>query len=244
MEFWEQFLKELKKQMNLDLLEKNLKIKIKNPQLYQEAFTHRSYLNENKNLSLSSNERLEFLGDSVLSFIISKWLFKTLPQFSEGFLTDLRSNLVKTEALAKIAKKFNLGNYLILSRGEEKGGGRENNSLLANCFEALIGALFLDQGIKITESFIIKNFHPILKEILKNGEIKDPKSIFQEISQAKFKITPSYRLLATSGPDHNKTFTVGVFLKNKKIASGKGKSKQEAEENAAKEALEKLPSKI
>lgn len=230
--------------MNLDLLGKNLKIKIKNTQLYQEAFTHRSYLNENKNLSLSSNERLEFLGDSVLSFIISKWLFKALPQFSEGFLTDLRSNLVKTETLSKIAKKFNLGNYLLLSRGEEKGGGRENNSLLANCFEALIGALFLDQGIEITENFIIKNFQPILKEILKNGEIKDPKSLLQEFSQARFKITPSYRLLATSGPDHNKTFTVGVFLKNKKITSGKGKSKQEAEENAAKLALEKLSSKI
>lgn len=226
--------------INFQNLENILGIKIKNYRVFQEALTHRSYLNENKHKNLSSNERLEFLGDAILSFIISEWLFRKLPKASEGALTSFRSNLVKTETLAKIAKKINLGKFLLLSKGEEKAGGRNNSSLLANCLEAIIGAIFIDQDLKVTKNFIYKNFKSFFQEVILQKEVKDFKSLFQELSQEKYKITPKYKLLKESGPDHNKVFTSGVFLGRKKIAEGVGKSKQTSEEEAAKNALEKL----
>jgi len=225
---------------NLAILEKKLKIKFQNRQLFKEALTHRSYLNEAKEKKIQSNERLEFLGDSVLSFTISEWLFKQFPDYTEGKLTDLRSNLVKTESLAKITKKFDLGKFLFLSRGEKEEGGEKNPLLLANAFEALLGAIFFDQGIKIVKRFIQDNFKSLLKSLTLKGEFKDFKSLLQEKTQAENKLTPFYRVIKETGPDHAKIFTVGVYLRKKLLATGKGKSKQTAEENAAEIALNKL----
>jgi len=225
---------------NLDILEKNLKIKFQNRQLLKEALIHRSYLNEAKEKKLRSNERLEFLGDAVLSLVISEWLFKQFPNYPEGHLTNLRSNLVKTVSLAKIAKKFDLGKFLFLSKGEKEEGGENNPVLLANAFEAVLGAIFLDQGITTTKNFIHQNFKKLLENLVSRGEFKDFKSLLQEKIQAERRVTPFYKVIKESGPDHAKIFTVGVFLRKKLLATSKGKSKQAAEENAAKRALEKL----
>ena len=221
-------------------LEKKLGVKFKNPKLLLEALTHRSYLNETSKKGLSSNERLEFLGDSVLSFIISHWLFRLFPDYSEGTLTNLRSNLVKTESLAKIARKLSLGNFLLLSKGEKESGGQDNPVLLANCLEAVIGAIFLDQGIDSVKNFIQRNFKNSLETLLLKGEFKDFKSLLQEKTQKINKISPVYKTIKEIGPDHAKIFTVGVFLGKKLLAKGKGKSKQLAEEQAAEYALQKL----
>jgi len=225
---------------NLDILEKNLKIKFQNRQLLKEALIHRSYLNEAKEKGLSSNERLEFLGDAVLSFVISEWLFKQFPNYPEGNLTNLRSNLVKTESLAKIAKKFNLGKFLFLSKGEKEEGGENNPVLLANAFEAVLGAIFLDRGVEVAKNFIRKHFKNLLKTLVSKGEFKDFKSLLQEKIQAETKITPFYRVIKETGPDHAKTFTVGVYLGEKLLAQGVGKSKQAAEEEAAEKAFKKI----
>jgi len=225
---------------NLDILEKNLKIKFQNRQLLKEALIHRSYLNEAKEKGLRSNERLEFLGDAVLSFIISEWLFKQFPEYPEGNLTNIRSNLVKTETLAKIAKRLDLGKFLFLSKGEKEEGGENNPVLLANVFEAILGAIFLDRGVEVVKNFIKKHFKNLLKTLIAKGEFKDFKSLLQEKAQAETKITPFYRVIKEIGPDHAKTFTVGVYLGEKLLAQGIGKSKQAAEEKAAKKALDKI----
>jgi len=232
---------ELSKMNNLKNLEKKLGIKFKNLLLLQEALIHRSYINEAKQKGLHSNERLEFLGDSVLSLITSEWLFKQFPNYPEGKLTSIRSNLVKTESLAKIAKKLYLGRFLFLSKGEKENGGENNPVILANTFEAILGAIFLDQNIEIAKTFIKKHFQSLLESLVRKGEFKDFKSLLQEKSQAKSKITPTYKVLKEIGPDHNKTFTVGVYLgKNHLLAKGRGKSKQIAEEKAAEAALKKI----
>lgn len=220
-------------------LEKKLRIKFQKPKILVEALVHRSYLNETNQGDLHSNERLEFLGDSILSFVISEWLFKRFPEYPEGILTTLRSNLVKTESLAKIAKKLSLGNFLLLSRGEKESGGQNNPVLLANSLEAVIGAIFLDKGLNAAKNFIHVNFKNFLETLVLKGEFKDLKGLLQEKTQAKNKLSPVYKTLKESGPDHAKIFTVGVFLKNKLLAKGEGKSKQTAEEEAAKFALEK-----
>lgn len=220
--------------------ELKLGIKFQNPKILIEALTHRSYLNETSQKGLPSNERLEFLGDSILSFVISQWLFKQFPEYPEGTLTNLRSNLVKTESLARIAKKFSLGSFLLLSKGEKESGGQNNPVLLANTLEAVVGAIFLDQGLNAVKSFIHTNFKRSLGALILKGEFKDFKSLLQEKTQVKNKLPPIYKILKESGPDHAKTFTVGVFLENKLLAKGQGKSKQEAEQKAAKLALEKL----
>lgn len=213
--------------------------KFKNLQLLEEAFTHRSYLNENPQRNLVSNERLEFLGDAVLSFLVSKLLFQKFPRLPEGDLTNLRSAIVCTKTLCRTAKNLNLGEKLKLSRGEETSGGRNNPSLLANTFEAFLGALYLDQGIEEAENFLKTCLFPFLSEIIKSDSYKDFKSRFQEIVQEKAKISPVYKILKTIGPDHAKKFTVGVYVKEKLIGQGSGWSKQEAEQEAAKTALEK-----
>jgi len=224
-------------------LEKKININFKNKRLLDQSLAHRSYLNEHPEFKLGSNERLEFLGDAVLEFISSLLLFKKLPNHPEGDLTNIRSCLVRTSTLAEIAKGLDLGSYLLLSKGEEDLGGRENQSLLANSIEALIGALFLDQGMDIAQKFVLKLIRPKLSEVIKAKKFKDPKSLFQEAIQAKKKITPQYEVVEESGPDHNKTFTVALLIEDKLQAKGKGKSKQEAEESAAKAALEKLENK-
>jgi ribonuclease-3 len=219
----------VKLQMNLP--------KFKNKKLFEQAFIHRSYLNEVKE-KLSSNERLEFLGDSIISFVVSDFLFKTYPQYNEGTLTNLRSLLVNTKSLAQISKELNFGEYLKLSKGEEESKGRQNQSLLADSFEAFVGALFLDSGIKAASAFLEKVLLPKAEELVKNKNLKDPKSLLQEFVQAKKMSSPMYKVITETGPAHARTFKVGVFVNNSLLGTGVGKSKQEAEEMAAKEALE------
>jgi len=211
----------------------------KNKNLLGLAFIHRSYLNEAKNVG-ESNERLEFLGDSILSFIVSDHLYKTYPDFDEGILTNLRSLVVNTKSLAKTAKKLNFGESLKLSRGEEDSGGRENDSILANTFEAVIGSLFLDQGIESVRTFLYAVLIPEIEEYVQKKVFKDPKSLLQEYVQARKQNSPLYKVLQEEGPAHAKQFTIGVFVGDTKLGEGKGKSKQEAEEHAAEEALEKI----
>lgn len=211
----------------------------KNFSLYNTAFTHRSYLNEVK-VKIESNERLEFLGDSVLSFIISSFLYKERPQDPEGMLTNLRAYLVKTESLATASQKLKLGKFLKLSRGEELSGGRENHQILANTYEATLGAIFLDLGTEAASKFVHQTLLPLFEEEVKKGAPRDPKSQLQEMVQSQFQSSPKYKTLATSGPDHAKQFIVGVFVQGKLIGEGKGSNKQQAEEEAAKEAIEKL----
>lgn len=223
--------------MNLEKLEKNLEIIFKNKGLLREALIHRSYLNEHPEKNFRSNERLEFLGDAVLEFLITRTLFENFPEAQEGELTALRSQIVQTKTLAKLAKKLKIGEFMLLSRGEEEGGGRENESLLANAFEALLGAIFLDQGVTQVFKFVKKQFDAqILSTASKN--LKDYKSLLQEITQEKEKITPAYKIIKETGPDHAKIFITGVFLQKKLLGKGKGHSKQEAEQQAAKVALE------
>jgi len=229
--------------MNFTDLEKNLGFSFKNSELLKEALTHRSYLNEYKNQKIESNERLEFLGDAVLSFIVSSWLFEKFPDFPEGKLTSLRSGLVNTNALAKIGRELKVGDYLLLSRGEKEAGGQKNPTLLANTMEAIIGALFLDQKIEVVKAFIRNHFEGLLNEIISSGRLKDYKSLLQEKSQAKVGQSPTYKIIKEEGPEHNKTFTVKVIVGSQTPSQGVGKSKQKAEQEAAKKALENLGSK-
>lgn len=211
----------------------------KNKQLLHQAFIHRSYLNETKE-KLSSNERLEFLGDSILSFVVSKYLYEKYPLYNEGLLTNIRSLVVNTKSLALIAKEFNMGQFLLLSRGEEESNGRENESLLANSVESVIGALFLDQGINVVSEFILSILSPKIDKIVASKAFKDPKSLLQEFVQSQKQNSPLYKVLSEEGPPHAKTFTIGVYIQDELLGQGVGKSKQVAEEHAAKEALERL----
>lgn len=212
---------------------------INNKELSTKAFTHRSYLNEAKR-TMESNERLEFLGDSILSFIISEHLFNTYPDFNEGILTNLRSLVVNTKSLAKEAHNLDFGQYLLLSKGEEESKGRKNDSILANTFEAFIGALYMDQGIPAVKKFLEDTLIPHIEEYVEKKVFKDPKSLLQENVQAKKQNSPSYKVLNEEGPAHAKIFTVGVFIENENCGIGTGHTKQEAEERAAKQALEKI----
>lgn len=218
-------------------LGKLLNIKFRNIALIKQAFIHRSYLNETK-VKTYSNERLEFLGDSILSFLVSEYLFEKYPDFSEGELTNLRSSIVKTATLASAAKQLNLGDYLYLSKGEEESGGRENNSLLADTFEAFLGSVYLDIGLLSVQKILNNLLFPLLTKILADKLYKDAKSNFQELIQENSKISPVYKILSEKGPDHAKEFTIGVFAKDKLWGTGTGKSKQEGEMKAAQAALE------
>lgn len=214
----------------------------KNKKLFEQAFTHRSFLNETTE-KVSSNERMEFLGDSIISFVISGYLFSRYPQFNEGILTNMRSLLVNTKSLAEVARELNLGEYLKLSKGEEDSKGRQNQSLLADSFEALVGALFLDSGIEQTKDFLIQVFSQRVQALEKERSFKDPKSLLQEFIQSRKQTSPQYKVIKELGPAHSRVFTMGVFIGNKLFAEGKGKSKQEAEESAATLALENLKQK-
>jgi ribonuclease III len=213
--------------------------KFNNQKLYESAFIHRSFLNETKE-KIESNERLEFLGDSILSFIISGYLFKTYPDFDEGILTNLRSLVVNTKSLAKAAESLHFGQYLKLSRGEEESNGRKNESILANTFEAFIGALYLDQDIEAVREFLNQTIIPKIDEYVQKKVFKDPKSLLQEYVQSKKQNSPLYKVLQEVGPAHAKTFTIGVFVEDAQMGEGVGHSKQEAEEKAAEQALEKI----
>ena len=222
----------------------NLEIKIgvsfTNKNLLKEALTHRSYINENPNWDVPHNERLEFLGDAVLELAVTQNLYAQFPDLAEGELTSIRAALVNYQTLSKIAKEINLDTAIYLSKGGAKETERAKDVIMANAFEALIGAIYLDKGYDIAADFIKKNVLIMAKEITENKLYKDPKSLLQEIIQEKLKVTPEYRVIKEDGPDHNKIFEVGVYFGDALSGTGKGFSKQEAEVEAAKNALQKL----
>ena len=222
-------------------MENKIGVFFKNENILKEALTHRSYLNENPSWKLPHNERLEFLGDAVLELVSTEYLWRVRPKFEEGLLTLLRAALVNTKMLSKIAEEeIGLQKYLLVSKGESQMSGRAMETILADAFEALTGAIYVDQGFEAAKEFVSRFVLSRLEEIEKGQLYKDPKSLLQEISQADFKVTPEYRILSESGPDHARIFTVGVYFGNELKGEGSGASKQEAETDAAKKALEKL----
>ena len=223
--------------MDFSVFEKSINITFKDPELLKQAFTHRSYLNEHKGSKMEHNERLEFLGDAVLELAVTDFLYKKFPKKSEGELTAYRSALVNSTTLATVAEKLNMNSFLLLSKGESKDTGRARQFILANTFESVLGSIYLDQGYDVSEKFVAENLFPMLDEILHTKSFIDAKSQFQEKAQEKVGITPSYKLVKETGPDHGKVFTVGVYIEGEMIATGDGKSKQDAEQEAAKKAL-------
>lgn len=220
------------------ILERKLGINFKNKDLLTQAFIHRSYLNENQTNNLGHNERLEFLGDAVLELVVTDYLYQKYPEKPEGELTNWRSALVNTKMLTKVARELGFNDFILLSRGEAKETGKARQYILADTFESFLGAFYLDQGFKPCDEFIKEHLIKKLPHIIKTGVFKDAKSKFQEKSQEITGITPSYKVLKEEGPDHSKNFSVGIFLNTELIAKGDGSSKQEAEEVAARAALE------
>lgn len=223
---------------NFQKFAEKINVRFNDISLLQTAFTHRSYLNENKKQDLEHNERLEFLGDAVLELVVTHHLFKKFPEEKEGVLTSYRSAIVNTTSLLRVAEELDVNSYLLLSKGEAKDQGRARNFIVANVIEAIIGAIYLDQGYDEAAKFIKTYFLKITDDVVENSLWQDAKSLFQEKAQEFEKVTPSYETIEEKGPDHAKKFKVGVFLRNKCIAEGKGVSKQEAEQVAAKNALE------
>lgn len=201
------------------------------------AMTHRSYLNENRDATQSHNERLEFLGDAVLELVVTDYLFHTYPDKQEGELTAIRAALVNTNTLSLIATALGINDYLLLSKGEAKDIGRARQYILANTFESIVGAIYLDQGYELARDFVARELFPLTKDIVDKRLWQDPKSRFQERAQEVTGITPSYQTLKEQGPDHDRTFTVGVFLGDQFVAQGEGRAKQEAEQKAAENGL-------
>ena len=223
---------------DLEDFEHAIGVTFKDKGLLRQAFTHRSFLNEHKGKAVGHNERLEFLGDAVLELIVTEHLFEKYPDYNEGEMTSLRAAVVNADTLSGIASKLGMNDYLLLSRGEAKDKGRARQYILANTFEALVGAIFIDQGYIAARDFVAANTFALLGEIIKKGFWTDAKSLFQEKAQDRVGVTPSYETLREEGPDHDKWFTVGVFLGGQEVAQGKGKSKQDAEQDAARAGLE------
>jgi ribonuclease-3 len=219
--------------MNIKNFIEKLKLDIKNEKLIQIALTHRSFNGDN-------NERLEFLGDAVIELLVSRYIFNRFPKEKEGILTSYRSALVKTETLAATASKLGMGEYILMSRGEEESGGRLRLNILEDAFEALIGAIYMEKGLEYTNKFLYTHLYCALDEIINNKSYINNKSQLQELSQSKYKSTPRYRVIKEEGPAHDKTFTVELIINKKAVSQGVGKSKQEAEENAAKEIIDKV----
>lgn len=217
-------------------LEEKIGVDFKDKDLLLQSLAHRSYLNENSDFKLDHNERLEFLGDAVLELIVTEDLFKKYNN-PEGELTNWRAALVNAKKLAEVAEEIDLNDFVLLSRGEAKDTGRARQCILANATEALIGAIYLDQGFEAAKKFIEKNILIHLPQILKSGAYRDAKSIFQEEAQERVGVTPSYEVLKEWGPDHAKHFKIGVFLEAELVAEGEGSSKQEAQQKAAENAL-------
>ncbi len=205
--------------------------------LLKQAFVHRSYLNENKEFALGHNERLEFLGDAVLELVITDYLYKKYPEKHEGELTSLRSALVNASTLHTVGSELGINDYLLLSRGESKDTGRARQYILANTMESIMGAIYLDSGYDHAKKFIYAFITPHLDKVIEKGSWIDSKSLFQEKAQEHASITPSYKTLKEVGPDHDKHFTVGVYLKTELVAQGEGDSKQDAEQMAAQNGL-------
>ena len=225
--------------------QQQIDVSFNNNALLEQAFIHRSYLNEHPKLGLEHNERLEFLGDAVLELVVTDFLYRNYPN-PEGDLTNWRSALVKTESLASVAEKLNISPYFKRSRGESKGNARSHALISANAIEAIIGAIYLDQGYDAAKGFITTQIISTLPQILAEGTWMDPKSKFQELAQNQFGLTPNYKVMDENGPDHDKTFTVGVYVGDRLFGQGNGSSKQAAQQVAAAAALveiEKVPSR-
>ena len=225
---------------DLDELQMIMGVHFQNPALLENALVHSSYINENPAGVLGHNERLEFLGDAILDFIIAEKLYQECPDLSEGELTRRRAALVNGKALARAAKGISLGEFLFLGRGEESSGGRENQANLAGALEAVIAAVCLDQGVAAARDFILRLFNEDLLRVIERSTVIDYKSRLQELAQSHSQSAPGYHLVVATGPDHDKTFTVEVRVRNSILGKGTGKSKKEAEAEAARIALEKL----
>jgi ribonuclease-3 len=225
--------------MDTTPLQKKLGISFKNEDLLTEALTHRSYLNEFPRWRLPHNERLEYLGDAVLELLVSEALFAKFPDYPEGKLTVLRAALVNYQILARIAESIGLDGFILMSRGERKDTGKAREVILANAIEAVIGAMYLDQGIEKVHAFVKKNIVSNLEDVMKTKSYRDAKSELQELIQERLRITPTYRVMEETGPAHQRVFKMGVYFGDKFVADGEGASKQEAELDAAKHALQK-----
>ena len=221
-------------------LQKAIGIEFRNPLLLEQALVHASYTNENPDFHLPDNERLEFLGDALLGFVVAERLYHEFPHLAEGELTEIRASLVRQETLAQLASALKLGDYLRLGKGEESTGGRQRSTNLADAFEALIGAIFLDQGLAATKDFILSELSSQLRAIRRRGISQNYKAMLQELTQAIHKQLPAYRVVDASGPDHDKDFIVEVALGDAVLGAGSGKTKLAAEMKAARSALEKL----
>lgn len=225
------------KEKDFSEFEDLIDIKFRDQALLRQAFTHRSYLNENRNLRMGHNERLEFLGDAVLELVITHYLFNEYSDKNEGDLTSIRSALVNAQTCALVATDLKVNDFMLLSRGEAKDVGRARQYILANALEAIIGAIYIDQGYDAARDFILKFITPMTGKIVEEELWIDAKSKFQEKAQDEDGVTPSYKTIKEVGPDHDKKFTVGVFLNESMIAEGEGDSKQDAEQSAARNAL-------
>jgi ribonuclease-3 len=221
-------------------LQQAIGINFKDEALLQQAFTHSSYINENPCSSIADNERLEFLGDALLSLVVAEELYREFPNFKEGDLTEIRVSLVRQETLAEIAHGLQLGDYLFLGRGEESTGGRAKISNLADSFEALIGAVYVDHGLDVARDFILTQFANQFKRARLKGIGQNYKALLQELTQARYKLLPAYHIVETTGPDHEKSFVIEVRLGNRMLGAGSGQNKKAAEMEAARSALDKL----
>ncbi len=224
--------------IDFSLFEKKTSIIFTNKKLLEQAFIHRSYINENSGERLSHNERLEFLGDAVLELIVTDYLYNKYPDRDEGDLTAYRSALVNAVIIGEVASELGMNDYLLLSKGEAKDSGRARSYILANTYEAYVGAVYLDQGYDVAQKFIARTLFGKIDMIVAKKLWRDAKSLIQEKAQENLGVTPSYKVLHEAGPDHDKHFTIGIFFAEERIAEGKGKSKQEAEQAAARAALE------
>jgi ribonuclease III len=224
---------------NLTGVEERLGLAFRDKSTLHQAFIHRSYLHENPDFVLPSNERLEFLGDAVLGFVAAEHLYQRCPELPEGDLTALRSAVVKGDALARFGAELNLGEYVAMSRGEAANGGRHRPIILACTFEALTGAIFLDQGLPAARAFILEFLRPALDEVTRLRLDKDYKSRLQELAQGQWQVTPRYKIAKSSGPDHEREFAIQVFVGDDMVGEGAGRSKQLAQQAAARAALER-----
>lgn len=222
---------------DLNKLEKILAVTFEDKGKLLSAVTHRSYLNEHRDATQDHNERLEFLGDAVLELAVTDYLFRKYSEKPEGELTAVRAALVNTISLSEASQKLGINDFLLMSKGEAKDTGRARQYILANAFEAVIGAIYLDQGYEAAATFIGNQLFQKTDKIVEKKLWQDPKSRFQELAQEKVSITPSYDLISQTGPDHDRVFTIGIYLKSEKVAEGQGRSKQEAEQNAAEAAI-------
>lgn len=224
--------------VDLSAFEKITNIIFTDKKLLEQAFIHRSYINESNGSKLSHNERLEFLGDAVLELIVTDYLYNKYPDRDEGELTAYRSALVNAVIIGEVAQEIGMNDYLLLSKGEAKDAGRARNYILANTYEAYVGAVYIDQGYNVARDFIAKTLFGKIDTIVAKKLWRDAKSLVQEKSQEHLSVTPVYKVVSESGPDHDKHFTIAVFFGDEEVAHGKGKSKQEAEQAAARQALE------